>query len=72
MIVICLLSITINFSGIPFLVDKQVMGKVLNKRPEYNYIVDFSEDLKKVENLAEDVEDYKHYMIAKTKCERIK
>lgn len=66
MIITCILSVAVNVSGIPFLTTAQVQGKVL-KENNRNYLVDFSQGLKKYPKV-QIKDEYKNYLISKDKC----
>lgn len=65
--IICLLSIAINVGGVNIINEMNVRGKVLNKN-EFNYLVDFSEDLKTRKNISSNPEDFKRIVVNRNKC----
>lgn len=65
--IICLLSIAINVGGVLIINELNVRGKVINKN-EFNYLADFSEDLKTKKNIASNTEDFKRVIVNRNKC----
>ncbi len=60
----------INFGGIPWQsTPGQFKGKLIAESSE-NYVGDFTEDLKK-NSAAMNIEEYKNYLIEKSKCVKL-
>lgn len=69
--VLCLLSIMVNVSGIPWSTNITAKGKIVAKT-KTTYFVDFRKSLKSYDNLAGDLENYKEVAIERNKCAVVK